>query len=326
MATVKGVWTFKDIVDPFTAPAENIVQSVNFTTADGVARTEIEIKDGIDTAPVLLNLGGWTVAIYDVGRFRWVGPYLEDEVGNQNFKTIDFGTTEQEVSDEFYTLFTQITMTLADKLVQVAENQQRVYDVGYTAGQEAGGTDERFKSLAEATIEEINDDTITKARDYAFAYCKSLKTATLNKLESGGSSFFRDCTVLETISMPALTRTPYTGFMGCTSLKNVYLPNATDNFGAFYNCKALEFIDLPNFGYISDAVFQGCTALKVIVLRRNVVATLYTVNAFSSTPFRNGVGGTIYVPQAYLEQYKTATNWNALESTTFLPIEGSEYE
>lgn len=323
MATIKGVWEFKDIC-PFTAPASNVVQTVNFTTADGVARTEIEIKDGIDTAPVLLNLGGWTVAIYNgEAEFLWLDGYDE-------FKTIDFGTTEQEVSDEFYALFTQIavckTMTLAAKLVQVAENQQRVYDAGYAAGQETGGTDELFKGVADGTIEEINDDTVTKAREYAFAYCKSLKTATLNKLESGGSSFFRDCTALETISMPALTKIPYTGFMSCTSLKNVYLPNATDNYGVFYNCKALEFIDLPNFGYISDAVFQGCTALRTIVLRRNVVATLYTVNAFSNTPFRNGVGGTIYVPQAYLEQYKTATNWNALESTTFLPIEGSEYE
>ena len=136
MAIINGKWEFKDLC-PFTAPAENITQDVSFTTADGVVRTKIKI---LNDDVVILEIDGCTVAIYGSGRkFAWLDGY-------ENYKTIDFGETEQEVSDEFYSLFTQIAVSLdapqrslADKLVLVAENQQRVYDAGYEAGQAAGG-------------------------------------------------------------------------------------------------------------------------------------------------------------------------------------------
>lgn len=219
-------------------------------------------------------------------------------------------------------------MSMADKLTAIAENVQKVYDAGYEKGKAAGsgGTDERFKELAEGTIEEINDDTITTARAYAFAYNKALKTATFNNLESIGTTAFGYCTALETVILPKLKDTGYTGFSGCAALKNVYLPIAGTNHGSFVNCSSLEFIDLPKCSYLNNATFQGCSSLKIIILRHNVRIYLENVAAFANTPFRNGEGGTIYVPQALVENYKTATNWNALESTTFLPIEGSEYE
>lgn len=217
-------------------------------------------------------------------------------------------------------------MSLADKLKQIAENEQAVYRAGFAAGQAAGGIDERFKALTEGTMEELNDDTIVKTRSYAFAFSSSLKTATLSNLTSGGTSFFSSCTALETVTLPALKAVPYTGFSGCTALKTVSVPNADGSYGSFVNCTSLEFIDLPKYSYMHAMVFNGCTALKTLVLRATKVITLNSTNAFMNTPFRNGEGGIIYVPQALVESYKTATNWNALESTTFLPIEGSEYE
>ena len=219
-------------------------------------------------------------------------------------------------------------MSIADKLTAIAENEQKVYDAGYDAGKAAGsgGTDERFKALAEGTLEEINDDTITSARNYAFAHSTSLKTATFNNLTTAGVSFFSSCTALETVSLPNLKKVPYTGFSGCTALKNVYVPIAASDYGCFVNCSSLEFVDLPKWAYMNAETFGGCTSLKTVILRYNSRMTLNNVSAFRATPFRNGEGGTIYVPQALVEEYKTATNWNALESTTFLPIEGSEYE
>lgn len=217
-------------------------------------------------------------------------------------------------------------MSIADKLTLIAENQQKVYEAGKAAGGGTGGTDERFKALVEGTLEEINDDTITKVRTYAFSRVTSLRAAKLNNLTEPAVSFFSDCTALETVFLPKLRNLGYTGFSGCTALKNVYVPNADTGFGSFAGCSSIEFIDLPKVTYMNASVFERCTRLKTIILRNNGCITLYNVSAFTLTPFRNGEGGTIYVPQALVETYKTATNWNALESTTFLPIEGSEYE
>jgi hypothetical protein len=214
-------------------------------------------------------------------------------------------------------------MSIADKLTAIAENVQKVYDAGKAAG---GGTDERFKALVEGTLEELDDDTITRARSFGFAHSALLKTATLNNLTTAASSFFAGCTSLETVNLPNLKSVPSTGFQGCAALKHVYVPKADGGWGGFQKCTSLEHIDLPKPSYISAEMFNGCSSLKTIILRHNGTASLGNVSAFTNTPFRNGEGGTIYVPQAYVESYKTATNWNALESTTFLPIEGSEYE
>ena len=200
------------------------------------------------------------------------------------------------------------------------------YDRGHTEGYNEGST--LFKDVVEGTLAgDIVDDTITRLRNYAFYGCKNVTSLTLNNLTlSDYASVFQGMTSLETLNLPLAKRIGYTACQGCTALKNVYIPNADGNYGSFHGCSALEFIDLPKYTYMNDRSFYGCTSLKTIILRYKGRMTLNKVTAFTNTPFRNGEGGTIYVPQAYLEQYQTATNWNALESTTFLPIEGSEYE
>jgi hypothetical protein len=95
----------------------------------------------------------------------------------------------------------------------------------------------------------------------------------------------------------------------------------------FWKCISLEFIDLPQtIATIAIFGFEMCSALKTIVIRRTSICNLASANAFNGTPFRNGQGGTVYVPQTLISSYQNGTNWSALESVTFLPIEGSPYE
>jgi hypothetical protein len=65
-------------------------------------------------------------------------------------------------------------------------------------------------------------------------------------------------------------------------------------------------------------------------MRGATVCPLINTNVFNSTPFAAGkAGGTVYVPQALIEQYQTATNWSTLYAAgtcNFVAIEGSEYE
>jgi hypothetical protein len=55
--------------------------------------------------------------------------------------------------------------------------------------------------------------------------------------------------------------------------------------------------------------------LKTVILRNNSVCTLSSSSVFSNTPFASGkAGGTLLVPSALVESYKTATNWSSVLS------------
>lgn len=118
-------------------------------------------------------------------------------------------------------------------------------------------------------------------------------------------------------------------FQECTELSNVIFnnPQTTISYDMFWNCKKLTKLDCPqSLVTIEVYGFEYCTELSVLILRSIQVCTLADISAFFHTPFRNGTGGVVYVPQNLISQYQNGTNWSALESCTFLPIEGSQYE
>lgn len=96
--------------------------------------------------------------------------------------------------------------------------------------------------------------------------------------------------------------------------------------------------------YIRHHAFYGCTDLKTLILRRNGVVALATKNAFDGTNFYDPsyepgdplfdydtdefLYGTLYVPAAYIEAYKSDSAWSQMlnGSVQVLAIEGSEYE
>lgn len=85
----------------------------------------------------------------------------------------------------------------------------------------------------------------------------------------------------------------------------------------------LEFVDIAGTtDRFNNLVFSGDTKLKTLVLRRTSgVFSMYGTTTFTDTPFRNGTGGTVYVPYTLVSTYSTATNWVALESCTFASIQ-----
>lgn len=120
----------------------------------------------------------------------------------------------------------------------------------------------------------------------------------------------------------------------CSALKEVHIPRARSDFsfGGFglSGCTALEVID---YGYAISLMFNSmstCPLHTVIARKTGSVASLTANSLDSSTAFQNGgTGGTVYVPSALIDSYKTATNWStyyAYGTMTFKAIEGSEYE
>lgn len=167
----------------------------------------------------------------------------------------------------------------------------------------------------------------------AFSGSQKLYSVNMPNLSQLVSYDFNGCNRLVSINFPNLTSVNYSSFGGCSALATVDLPNVqTLNNSAFYRCTSLTSLVLPKVQSIKNSVFDGCTNLTVLVLKYNGVCTLNNTNTFNDTPFAStGSGGTVYVPNAYINDYKAADNWSNLYNggsgkLSFAAIEGSAYD
>ena len=113
MATVKGKWVFNEVLvppeydkDSITDFAQKLTEEpVGFTSTDGSGEPRLYagmawwvFSDSIDYPKLsyVTELGDSYSYVYDYGLWRDYG----------DFRTVDFGETEQEVSGEFYAWFT----------------------------------------------------------------------------------------------------------------------------------------------------------------------------------------------------------------------------
>lgn len=162
-----------------------------------------------------------------------------------------------------------------------------------------------------------------------------------------GSNAFRGCQKITSISSSAAITTMSTGAFSADSVANrssnlteAHFPNMSvsslsyvfGNTTASDACQKLHTVDVGQTRAIAANAFANCYQLQTLVLRRSgSICTLSNVSAFLNTPMRgyNSQTGTIYVPQALIETYKTASNWSTIYNAgylTFAAIEGSPYE
>lgn len=123
--------------------------------------------------------------------------------------------------------------------------------------------------------------------------------------------------------------TNLTGFVnGCTSLTSVCLntDRIVDLTSAFNSCSYLKTIDITSLdgitaSYKSSGMCTYCYSLTKFIVRTMTIIPAINSNAFNSchhilgtvhsTHNPNGLkDGYIYVPDDYVEQLKTATNWS----------------
>lgn len=157
------------------------------------------------------------------------------------------------------------------------------------AAMETGGGADQSIGLVNGTLTTYKSAEITNVRNYAFYYHGTIERIFLPKLESA---------------------------------------NIT---AGFRNCAALKVVDIGLSYGIGSATFPSCPVLNTLIIRKaDGVCALLGVNTFNGTPFASGgTGGTVYVPAALVETYKTATNWSTLYAAGtchFAALEGSEYE
>ncbi len=189
---------------------------------------------------------------------------------------------------------------------------------------------------------------VTSIGSYAFYQCYRITLTTLpSGLTSIDSYAFSQCSGIESISCNGtITSIGSNAFTGSTTyqmtLASASFPNAiasSNYFGTVFGsttvalaCKQLAFCDIGSQVGINANAFANCYSLETLVLRKTESAcVLSNVSAFLNTPMRgyDNKTGTVYVPQALISSYQTASNWSTLYqagTVTFAAIEGSDYE
>ena len=134
-------------------------------------------------------------------------------------------------------------------------------------------------SLSEGTITEITSN-LTTLREYAFAKCTQLRTASLPFVTEVSSHVFNGCTSLKTVELSnAVTRIAYNTFYNCSNLELSALPSSlkTINSNAFSGCKKITITELPSsLTTIESSAFNGCTGLTSITFKVKPTNTLAT--------------------------------------------------
>lgn len=183
----------------------------------------------------------------------------------------------------------------------------------------------------------INLPNVNDLSKYSFAYCKALTNVDFPNVVNVNSYLFENCENLVSVNMPkcryiaaymynhcykletiigtelATTVSSY-AFAHCYALKSINLPNITDiQSFAFMYCKALQYLELPKLEAIGKNTFYNCTSLQYIKIGTQDSTEVATASSSPNIPSQTKV----YVPDALVDSYKTATNWSNYASQIY---------
>ena len=197
--------------------------------------------------------------------------------------------------------------SIADKLEQIARNEQLVYNTGYGKGYNDGYDDGAAstssalaiaiaKNVIERTITEITPSDIdalglTQVGWQSFSRCDTLKRFISTKEQniSVSNAAFDYCSALIEARIGNIIAS--SSFNGCAKLQKVVIYNNTQfQWGVFQNCKSLKVIDCR-------------TATRVPYINAGS-------KVFEGVP----TGCQFVVPDHLYDEWSNATNWVAYEN------------
>ena len=182
---------------------------------------------------------------------------------------------------------------------------------------------EAARPYVEGTITELSRDDITKIGWSVFWGCSFLEAVNCPKVtEVDEQAFFIQddgATSLRTVNLPAAITIGAKAFRGCTELQTFSAPRSeTIGHHAFFKCTSLTSVDLGwlcswnvNVITFGESIFEGCTSLVSVKL--GSIRPQLGFNAFRDTPIDSG-SGTIYVPNYYVNAYKSDSIWSTYAS------------
>lgn len=174
-----------------------------------------------------------------------------------------------------------------------------------------------FTAMTEAVI----SDCVTNIGNSTFSGCTSLTSVTIptSVISIGNTSMstnvFTNCTSLTNISIPnSVTFIGSSVFRNCSNLISLTIPDSVESIGAGLcnGCTNLRYIEIgsgiTSFGITSGnetKINQSCPNLEYISIN-----ALTPPNTFRS-PIQSLENLSIYVPDASVDAYKTATYWSS---------------
>ena len=178
-------------------------------------------------------------------------------------------------------------------------------------GKGTGSTDIEDGILDKTISGNYYNDRITFLGYGALYGCENLKSLKLPEVTRVEQYSIQGCTTIETIEIPKTTYLGTYACRNCPALKSVDFSSVTSTGNYVCSgCSSLANIEFPVLTRVGNQMFLDCTSLTKVVLRKSdAITTLSNVNAFQNTPIASGTG-YIYVPDALLSNYKSATNWS----------------
>lgn len=285
MKTVKGKWTFNDVLTD-----ANIYQEINFSTdgtnfGGGNSWNDLSIGN-TGVAPFRVVAFGWwdgeTSNAQDVYSFEeYDGGIIQPGWYDEAYKTIDFGETEQTVSDEFYAWLVENAVTSSNNIkINITEN-------GTTTLATAGKYCDR----------NIDVNTNVPTYEAELAEQKAITDGILNR--SITVYVNNTVTKLETYALAFCTKMTK---LRCGAVEEM------ENYCVRY-CTSLTEARFDSVKTIKAQVFQNCNKMVKLILGSPSLCELTNVNSFNLTPIADGTG-YVYVPDNLVDAYKTATNWS----------------
>ena len=216
------------------------------------------------------------------------------------------------------------------------------------AGYGGGGSSALYKLLDKSiTDNDIDWSQVTGVKDWAFYQCASLTSIgnpTIGQLPASGFRSMTGLTSAEVTGSNQLQTYCGSMFRSDTALQTAtihfaYSGNGDVDFGdtyVFSGCTNLQTVIFTHshatktLKVRANFMFENCTALRTLVLKTTNLVTLTNgtnANAWGGI-YNNPTESTIYVPNALIASYQTASNWSTLygRGVTFAKIEGSIYE
>ena len=157
-----------------------------------------------------------------------------------------------------------------------------------------------------------------------FAYCSDLSEISLPNAVAIPHGMFSNCGKLTSVYLPEVSKLSDYCFAYCSSLTYLSVPKLTQiKFQAIVGCSKLKYFEFPStfsmfesgYGYIAN---DGSGVMSIVFLYDGVVQVSGNYPGRSVFyPYDNASRYDIYVPDSYVNAYKTISTWSYYSSKIF---------
>lgn len=232
----------------------------------------------------------------------------KEVVENGTYDVAEFASVNVAVPDTGITPEGTKIMTIA-KNGTVTEDVSTYKNVEVTvAVPMSGGDADKTAAFLDGTITAYSNSELTEIREKAFYGCIKMKSVDLPNVIKLGADAFNTCKWLETVNIPKITAIPYQCFYYGFSLPDkLVFPVCKSVAGYVISYAETKVLDILGGGQIESFAFYRASYFTTLILRNT--ETITTLQSAPSSIWQDYTSVTVYVPDALLENYKTATNW-----------------